>query len=40
MEREVRGITLFSVLWGYVSAPKNYFKKEKENGNERTDHQQ
>lgn len=27
-------------LWGYVSAQKCYFKKEKENGNERTDHQQ
>lgn len=27
-------------LWGYVSSPKGYFKKEKENGNERTDHQQ
>lgn len=27
-------------LWGYVSAQQNYFNKEKENGNERTDHQQ
>lgn len=27
-------------LWGYVSAQQDYFNKEKENGNERTDHQQ
>ena len=27
-------------LWGYVSAQQCYFNKEKENGNERTDHKQ
>lgn len=27
-------------LWGYVSAQQDYFNKGKENGNERTDHQQ
>ena len=27
-------------LWGYVSAQQDYFNKETENGNERTDHQQ